>query len=420
MCKDCHSSCEACTGPSSSECTRCTENMNLNAGKCVCNDGFYLDGQICKPCHSSCATCDGDGFQKCLTCTNNYYAETSRLCSGNCKNVECLCAKGCYSEMLDSTSQCYSECDSCKAADCKCKDCGRGQFINGCYCYPCPQGCETCNSYTENGCTSCFSGYSPSRSQDTFECISDECDSSSSCPQNTYFDKEECDCIECDFTCSDCLGPSNYECRMCSSNSFVTSQVSGLVEHCRCNADCESDMIDDGTCDSVCNFEACGLDGGDCDDSSSDDSGLSDKVIIIIATVVGGVVFIWVLVVTSCCIYHKKKSYSRHNLDEMGNRMSSHVVHDNSIENNPVARFPLTVLELDRVFNRTPYSKDIDLRSIGTCDICLNDFRAGIAVRVLRCQDIYHVECIDEWFLSQQERVRDPHTITCPRRHNPF
>lgn len=291
-CVDCDRSCQACSGPQATQCTRCADSMYLSSGSCVCKDGFYLDGINCKICSSSCATCNGAGSGNCLSCKADYIAQPSRNCYGKCNNVECMCAAGCYPEMLES-SECHSECDSCRSSNCTCKNCGDGQFRNGCSCYPCPQGCKTCLEYDSQSCTSCLNGFEPSSSNDdVFACISLSCQINESCSSGQYFDTNECRCKGCDFTCSDCLGPSNYECRACYSTYFSTSESSVSVVHCACNPDCESYMLGDGSCDDVCNTRECGYDEEDCEsDSSSSSSKLSDKMIITIASVVGSFVF---------------------------------------------------------------------------------------------------------------------------------
>mmetsp|Transcript_19156 Transcript_19156/g.34970 ORF Transcript_19156/g.34970 Transcript_19156/m.34970 type:complete len:205 (-) Transcript_19156:260-874(-) len=203
-----------------------------------------------------------------------------------------MCAIGCYPNLQDT---CYQACDSCRPSNCKCKVCGEGMFFKGCNCYPCPQGCETCESYGENSCTSCLDDFFKSRKSETFNCLSNHC-RSSDCPQGKYFDLVECECKNCDFTCSECQGPSNYECTQCSPSSFDASQDYG-IQHCQCSSDCDSTMIGNNNCDDACNSEDCNFDGGDCDDTStgeSDDSiteGLSDNEFIAIVTVAGGVVF---------------------------------------------------------------------------------------------------------------------------------
>jgi hypothetical protein len=113
------------------------------------------------------------------------------------------------------------------------------------------------------------------------------------CDDKSYFDSEECKCKSCDFTCSGCHGPTNYECRVCASSYFDTYESAGLVTHCMCDSNCDSSSIDNGTCDAYCDVETCNFDGEDCnEDSGSSDSKLSSQTVIIIASVVGSVVLL--------------------------------------------------------------------------------------------------------------------------------
>jgi proprotein convertase subtilisin/kexin type 5 len=221
----------------------------------------------------------------CLSCKADLFSQPSRACSstGSCSKVECLCAKGCFSDMMEDL-QCHSECDSCRNDNCTCKDCGNGMFMNlfSCSCYVCPQSCETCVGYDDHRCTSCKSGFKPSSSSSEFQCISEDskCEEYT-CDGESYFDTEECMCKTCDFTCKGCYGPTNYECRECASSNFDTNESAGLATHCTCDSNCESSSIDDGTCDG----EECSGDSG-----SSDSELSSETVIIIVASVVGSVV----------------------------------------------------------------------------------------------------------------------------------
>jgi proprotein convertase subtilisin/kexin type 5 len=229
-------------------------------------------------------TCNGGSAEDCLSCKAGFFSQPSRACSdtGSCSVVECLCAKGCFSDMMEDL-QCHSECDSCRNDNCTCKNCGSGMFMNllSCSCYVCPQGCETCVGYDDHRCTSCKTGFKPSRLDSEFQCIFDSKCEESTCDGESYFDTEECMCKTCDFTCKGCYGPTNYECRECASSNFDTNESAGLATHCTCDSNCESSSIDDGTCDG----EECSGDSG-----SSDSELSSETVIIIVASVVGSVV----------------------------------------------------------------------------------------------------------------------------------
>ncbi len=64
-CASCHISCGFCNGPSSNQCTSCSDvTYTLRNGTCsrngACPLGLYKNGQICSPCSSYCSACIDD------------------------------------------------------------------------------------------------------------------------------------------------------------------------------------------------------------------------------------------------------------------------------------------------------------------------------------------------------------------------
>ncbi|XP_053108034.1 extracellular matrix organizing protein FRAS1 isoform X2 [Hemicordylus capensis] len=111
-CKECDWSCNACSGPQSTDCLQCMEGYVLQDGACVewCPLGFYRESDTCQRCNDHCLHCDTSsectrceapflllGSQCILECGKRYYAdqETQR-CSA--------CPKGCLE--CDRSSRC--------------------------------------------------------------------------------------------------------------------------------------------------------------------------------------------------------------------------------------------------------------------------------------------------------------------------
>lgn len=60
-CKQCHSTCETCDGPTEHTCLSCANSLILQGTRCVaeCEKGTFIDrhSRICDPCVHTCATC---------------------------------------------------------------------------------------------------------------------------------------------------------------------------------------------------------------------------------------------------------------------------------------------------------------------------------------------------------------------------
>jgi len=64
---------------------------------------------------------------------------------------------------------------------------------------------------------------------------------------------------------------------------------------------------------------------------------------------------------------------------------------------------------------RTLKKKDVEILSKSedkkSCSICMTDFVEGDVLRILPCFHEFHSECVDQWFLQQNEKGKD---ASCP------
>ncbi|XP_044284420.1 extracellular matrix organizing protein FRAS1 [Varanus komodoensis] len=135
-CKECDWSCNACSGPQSTDCLQCMEGYVLQDGACVegCPAGFYHDSDTCQRCDDDrCLQCHGPGECACCeapflllgsqcvrTCGKRYYADHGELKCSACPKrcLECDGAGRC--QVCDSTTFLHE--DHCASS------CGRGFF----------------------------------------------------------------------------------------------------------------------------------------------------------------------------------------------------------------------------------------------------------------------------------------------------
>nr|CDS29388.1 proprotein convertase subtilisin:kexin type 5 [Hymenolepis microstoma] len=80
-------------------------------------------------------------------------------------------------------------------------------------CAPCPPGCANCTALSEqllgpSRCTSCNEGY-------TLNKTNGKCETQHSCPQLTYFDENNKQCLPCHSSCARCRGPNPTDCLEC-------------------------------------------------------------------------------------------------------------------------------------------------------------------------------------------------------------
>nr|XP_033819322.1 extracellular matrix protein FRAS1 isoform X2 [Geotrypetes seraphini] len=128
-CKECDWSCNACSGPLSSDCLQCMDDYVLHHGSCIqhCPPAFYRDGDnSCQRCEDRCLQCTGP--EGCTVCEAPFY-----LSEGRCVRE---CGKQYY---LDPAQQ---RCTACPARclDCDssgwCQRCGDRAFLKSGLCVP--------------------------------------------------------------------------------------------------------------------------------------------------------------------------------------------------------------------------------------------------------------------------------------------
>lgn len=165
----CDTTCKACSGTTSSDCTSCYDSFLISGGVCSsCSDPnalFCLStnsgfAAICKIGYTAAYYTSGGSLQSGGTC---------RACSTHCKqcdiNGPSNCDTGqCYTGyvVLSGTTNCtacFGSCSSCSTTDLSaCSSCPIGQFLSGTSCITCATNCDACTSATL--CTTCSSGYS--------------------------------------------------------------------------------------------------------------------------------------------------------------------------------------------------------------------------------------------------------------------
>ncbi|GIY43276.1 furin-like protease 2 [Caerostris darwini] len=213
ICKDCHSSCETCFGPLSSNCLTCTTSHVLHNNSCFSecpSNYFFNDDNICIRCHRSCEDC-ASSFA-CTTCHSDWVRNSEDSCIFNSK-----CPGGWYNEHLDICQDCYYRCGHCSGPntqDCvycesgyvwhngNCIEaCPHGYFTSQDECVPCDIQCAECKN-NEN-CLLCKDGF-----------ISHFGKCYQICPMG-YYDNEKHECKSCHTECQHCFGPSNSNCSSC-------------------------------------------------------------------------------------------------------------------------------------------------------------------------------------------------------------
>lgn len=290
QCQLCHPSCLTCNGGSASSCTECGTKdhhqlLFLHKGECQasCPSAFYGDtgNQECKPCDATCSSCSGPSSSECTSCSQGRFLFQNGLCLLHCP-------EGHYPEPINKTcTPCSSSCKQCNPLDPnKCTSCPSGNFLfhheclsgsqcpEGTYantttqtCKNCPVGCTSCTSESDLQCLGCSRGFVLYKAK----CLM-------RCPEGT-FPLHSNSCVPCDSTCQTCFGDRSNQCLSCKSprlrlgsscladcpNGTFHSQVTRTCEACHtvcetCSgptiSDCESCKagwsLVGKTCDRVC------------------------------------------------------------------------------------------------------------------------------------------------------------------------
>ena len=251
-CFDCDQSCYNCTGPESSQCGLCAALYPYRdlAGICykqcpnyvvidtsMCEDQcpahMYTKNMECLACDSSCEQCSGSTSSDCIQCTNFLY-------DGKCYD---LCPQGTFSN--DTSNYCYDcdvSCSSCLGNLTNCTSCSTTHPFydaNTCYTacpvytfppYQCVDNCNigfipinkictacdsSCNDCIEipTKCTLCVEGLNLFNRT----CIE-------TCPAGYY--SSENVCFTCDNSCETCACTRSF-CTSCSSNSLYLDPTQG-------------------------------------------------------------------------------------------------------------------------------------------------------------------------------------------------
>lgn len=183
---------------------------------CICNSGFYFDGNYCVPCNSDCNECiDSTGCSTCIAnnafidfdglckCDEKYWGtlplenrDSCFQCHTNCKTCSnsdfcddclslnsipdeefggCVCKSGFFNTTAlnaeNACKQCFSDCETCEqdyvcltcikenaipveAGGCICEE---GYYDSSNSCYKCIENCQVCSDFNE--CLKCNPGY---------------------------------------------------------------------------------------------------------------------------------------------------------------------------------------------------------------------------------------------------------------------
>ena len=178
-CQACDSSCAACNGSSSSQCTDCPGDEILSRGSCFsssfsCPDGTYLDSLQCLACSKGCALCSEISY--CVTCQSGYtLGTTTGLCELSQSSCDSSCntcsgsteydCTSCTSPLVFQTGTCLRSCSpgftynvmsfQCEICFTGCISCIPSLIYYGENCvFSCPAG--TITVIDETGQVSCF------------------------------------------------------------------------------------------------------------------------------------------------------------------------------------------------------------------------------------------------------------------------
>nr|XP_049702318.1 furin-like protease 2 [Helicoverpa armigera] len=248
-CKNCHSTCEKCSGSNEWDCLSCSSPLLLQGSRCVaeCGQGSYQTAGRCSPCPHTCKSCVSR-----LNCT--MCAGALRLQSGTCRAT---CAPGYYPDE-GTCSKCYLSCETCtgprrdQCASCppdwrlaagECRpECPQNFFPWQDSCRRCHHYCQDCHGAGPQRCTSC----PPHFSLENGLCVE--------CLSSQYYEPRSRTCRPCHDSCRSCSGPGptscvtcahplrldrvNHKCLPCCTESMVSLFVnSNQTDCCHCDKD---------------------------------------------------------------------------------------------------------------------------------------------------------------------------------------
>ena len=153
VCQLCDSSCTACNGSSSSQCTDCPDSEVLSSGSCfsystfTCPNGTYMDSMQCFACSKGCAICSV--VTSCLQCLTGYdLGQTTGLCElpqSSCDPSCNTCSGSTQYDCTSCTSPLMLQAGTCITS------CSSGFTYNAMsfQCEICFQGCTSCIGSTD-------------------------------------------------------------------------------------------------------------------------------------------------------------------------------------------------------------------------------------------------------------------------------
>ncbi|KAA8592453.1 hypothetical protein FQN60_017908, partial [Etheostoma spectabile] len=301
-CRECHSSCWLCTGPSADNCTSCLSPSSLHEGRCVPSSpqGFFIQDNQCQACHPSCQTCSGPSQADCTSCSPLASLQSGYCRTGcqeghflNAVTGECLkCSSDCQRCTADLQTGIGSVCLWCKVprtwllGDHCVSHCPRGFYGWHGACIKCHPSCDGCSGAGPLSCTSCpavsvllpsglCAPKCPLGYYDNGHRICQACDSQcltcdmtgvcascrdpakvllfgecqyDSCAHQYYLNTTTRACRECDWSCNACKGPLRTDCLLCMEGYVLQDGV--------CTQGCSPGSYQDGDkclgCDDHC------------------------------------------------------------------------------------------------------------------------------------------------------------------------
>ncbi|KAL4454553.1 hypothetical protein ABPG74_021758 [Tetrahymena malaccensis] len=245
ICQSCINNCLICQN--SNSCDKCNQNRQYNQNKCQCLSGYFDDGNNCQQCHSSCQLCQGPSSSQCTQCDSSQF----RILSGStCQCMpqyqensqkKCICR-------IPFCLKCQNNNNICDLCDenriynsgqkkCICKE---GYFEQGDTCQVCHKSCKTCSGGTDLDCDICADlrkQVSPKT-----QCIC----------QGGYYQDSNFDCQKCHYSCLTCLNDNNSNsCTSCQSSSNRVQQ--SILGSSKFSCICQNNYFD------IPNQQNCGL-----------------------------------------------------------------------------------------------------------------------------------------------------------------
>ena len=229
-------------------CTDSTKTFDYSSGQCVnndtgCVDGYYMANGTCTRCEWPCTSCTT--ADECQQCDGLFVPTTnSAAIEPNLKN--CACPDGQYFEHATlECLACTSPCTTCTG----------------------PNTCASCNDYRteESGACVCkddtpdtsarsvvsdhdraeFFGYQALIDSNTYDgtvcsdfCAEEDiCLVYTACPNDGYYrDEHTAECLPCDSSCTECVGPNWAHCTACPHGTHLeTWSVDVQYGGCRCD-----------------------------------------------------------------------------------------------------------------------------------------------------------------------------------------